>query len=355
MDSNRLIVFRLIPADTICTHLYNTHQSRAKNVLVPADAQSVVPAAAHFAQDSSRPLITARDIAFLIYYYPLRWLAGISGDRLSRLLLAVAQPLSRVVQRRDLHTAERKMAAMLQLPSNSCRQLARQYLNHRVRAALFTLHLWRRGSAALKVRWLGREHLERALDQQSGVVLLTLHCLAKREARFAMRQAGRDFRPVVHGAQRSFPGHGRLLWRFARSRLLPLQWSSGISYITSDDPNAVLEMVSTLREGGILLISPDVIQSASATPVRFMHVTRPFSTGVLDIARLTGCTVVPMWVSYEPDGCAIQFHPPVPFETRGNRDEVRSRNLALLIQVMEQQLKAHPAQWEFWDRPVAGH
>jgi lauroyl/myristoyl acyltransferase len=305
------------------------------------------------ARAAERPLVTSRDIAFLAYYYPLRWLATAFGWRFQRLAQACAEPVSRVLQFQDLRNAEHKMSAMLAIPPERARVLARQYSRNRVRAALFDLQPDAEPSMARPVRVEGREHLEQAMARARGVILVTLHCLAKREARLGLRRLGINYQPVV-GGELPFPGHGRLLRLFARSRLTPLQRKNLGSHIVRTDPDAVFKIGRILREGGAVLMAPDVI-TPTAQPVRFMNTDRPISTGVLDIARLTSCALVPMWVSWSAGDCVVEFRPALALRSGGNREEAQQSNVAVLARALEDQLCAHPEQWEFWDwRTPAG-
>jgi lauroyl/myristoyl acyltransferase len=301
------------------------------------------------ARAASRPLVTSRDLAFLIYYYPLRWLARVFGSRFHRVARACAEPVSRILQFQDLRNAERVMSAMLEVPSGRARELTRHYSRNRVRAALFDL----RPDAEPLVRLEGREHLEQAQARARGVILVTLHCLAKRQARLGLRRLGIEYQIAVAGRLR-FPGHGWLLDRFIQRRLTPWQRRRLGSHIVTTDPDATLKIASILREGGTLLMAPDVI-TPTAQPVRFMNGSRPISAGALEIARLTGCALVPMWVSWSAGGCVVEFRPALALRSGGNREEARQWNLAVLARALEEQMRAHPEQWEFWDwRTPAG-
>ena len=312
------------------------------------------------ATDQTRPLVTWLDIAFLIYYYPLRWVLAIFGSRILDLVQFCAEPLGRVLQRGDLRIAERGMTKLLEIAPQQARAIARRYCGNRVHTSLLELLPDQHASGARPVRIDGREHLDQALKQGRGAVLVALHCLAKREAREGLQRAGIEYLPLIHVpmshvSERDprYAGYGRLLCRFARSRLHPMLWTKLSRYIARMDPDAVLEITRVLREGGLVMVSPDVTISSTAQPVRFLNSLRRMSTGSLDIARLTGCPLIPMWVWRSGNQCVVEFHEPLGVCFDGG-EETRESNVRVLIEAMERQLRAHPDQWELWDQRVLG-
>lgn len=291
--------------------------------------------------------ITARDLAFLIYYYPFQWMVRIAGGAFFPVAQYCAERLSPWFQARERRVVERKMMIMLGISLPDAKRLARKFLRNRVRAALSDLR--RKNGIPESVKFVGRERLESALEAGQGVVLLTVHSLAKRECIDAIRQFNRTFVPVVAGARRPFRAHGRLLRNFARSRLLPLQATLSGDHINAKDPDSGLQIARVLREGGLVLMTPDTAGSAHVY-LEFMNVLQPVSAGILDLARLTGCAIVPLWASYQDEKCVVEFREPLAFAASGNREEDRRANLPTLLQTMKEQILAHPEQWEFWDR-----
>lgn len=330
---------------------------------VAAGAQASKESVRHTvaAADRERPLLTSLDIAFLIYYYPLRWVLALFGSRVLDLVQFCAEPADRVLRRGDLRIAERGMTKLLEVAPPKARALARRYCGNRIRESLLELLPDQHASSTQPVRIEGREHLEQALKQGRGAVLVALHCLAKREARTGLQRAGIEYLPLIfapmsHVSERDprYAGYGRLLWRFARSRLHPMLWTNMSGYIARMDPDAVLQMTRVLRDGGLVMVSPDVMRSSTSQPVRFLNSVRRMSTGALDIARLTGCPLIPMWVWRSGKQCVVEFHAPLPVCFDGEGEEARESNVAVLIEAMERQLRAHPEQWELWDQRVLG-
>jgi len=308
----------------------------------------------------ARPLVTWLDIAFLIYYYPLRWLVAALGPRCLNWLQLCAEPVGRILQRGDLRIAERGMTKLLGFAPEQARAFARQCCDNRVRTSLWELLPDEHAPGARPVRIEGREHLEQALKPGRGAVLVALHCLAKREARAGLQRAGIEYVPLIHVTKSHvrdrdprYAGYGRLLWQFARSRLHPMLWTKMSGYVARMDPDAVLKIMRILRDGGLVMVSPDVAGTSSVQPVQFLSSLRRMSTGCLDIARLTGCPLIPMWVWRSGNECVVEFHEPLRVCFDGGEETLES-NVRVLIEAMERQLRAHPEQWELWDQRVLG-
>jgi len=321
-----------------------------------ADVQPVqVPTSATASKvDFKRGLFTARDLAFLIYYYPLRWMARLVGAPFFRVAQRWGERISPWVQARERRVAEQKLMNRLAVSLPEAQRISGEFLRCRVRAVLFVLR--RDSGVPLEVAFqtVGREHLESALEQGRGVILLTVHCQAKRECAAAMQQIGRGFVTLVAGPERVYREHGRLLWKFARSRLVALQWQCPNERLVREDPDSVFEVARVLRGGGLVMMSPDVGDSATAVEVEVGDYIHRVSVGALDIARLTGCVIVPIWPYYAGRDCIIEFRKPLEIVPIEGREESRRVNTPLLVDAMAEQIREHPEQWDFWDRNTSG-
>jgi KDO2-lipid IV(A) lauroyltransferase len=185
--------------------------------------------------------------------------------------------------------------------------------------------------------WSGWEHLEQARGRGQGVLLVTLHL---GDWEFGGALLARLGIPLLVLTQAE-PGSGFTELRQAARR------REGIStVVVGSDPFAFIEVVRRLQEGALVALLIDRPQPAGAVEVTLFN--RPFraSIAAADLARATGCCLLPVYVIRTRHGCAAHVLPEIPYQRAdlGNR-EARRLLTAGLLQAFEPAIRQHPDQW----------
>ena len=116
-----------------------------------------------------------------------------------------------------------------------------------------------------------------------------------------------------------------------------------------DDPNVTLKMTARLRAGGIVLLAADALRATTSMTVPFLKTQARLSSGVLELARLTGSPVLACDPLYDDDGgVRIQFLPPLNLAPAATREAFIERNMPALVAAFESFVAACPEQWMRW-------
>jgi lauroyl/myristoyl acyltransferase len=294
-----------------------------------------------------QPLLTVDDLLWFLYLYPLRVLSAISP----RPLLYSIGRLSWFRARKRREAAARRMlkARCPGIPRAQISHIAGKFLaNSAVRMLDDLVVSWPSYPRRLRCSKIeGLEHLEQARSAGKGVILLTVHFCATRIAKQHLASIGYPILTV-----RDEIAEGDWWGRLGRRTLAPrrmkfLQAIMGES-VNVQDRGCVLKIVGRLRSGGMVNIHFDGLAGARTTPWAFLGAPRNFSTGIFDIVRLSGCTVVPMLCLGRSSGFRIVFGPILDTVQTPDRDKFIQANLPAFVETMEQQILKHPEEWEQW-------
>ena len=183
----------------------------------------------------------------------------------------------------------------------------------------------------------GWEHLKAALDAKRGVLLVTVH-LGNWEFG-APLLAARGIKLLV--LTQPEPGAGFTeLRREARAR-----W--GIeTFVVGDDPFAFVEIIRRLQNGECVALLIDRPPAASAVEVELFG--RPFQASVAaaELARATGCAVVPVVLPRVGNVYGAEVLPVVQYDRAalGNR-AARTALTGEILRAFEPSLRQYPEQW----------
>lgn len=133
----------------------------------------------------------------------------------------------------------------------------------------------------------------------------------------------------------------------ARRRLEFIRAIIGES-VCIQDRGCTLKIFSRLRSGGLVNIHFDGLSGAETTLSSFLGSPRRFSTGTLDIVRLSGCAVIPMVSLGNSSAFRIVFGPMFDIVHVPGRDEFIRANLPAFVQTIEKQIVNYPEEWEQW-------
>ncbi len=217
--------------------------------------------------------------------------------------------------------------------------------------ALKLVDLWRyeAGSlAATEVRPSeGWEHFGAALNSGRGVLLVTPHLGNWELGSLLLQQRG--IRPLVLTAPEPEDGLTEVR-RAARAR-------QGIdTLVVGSDPFAFLEVIKRLQSGGVIALLLD--RPPAPTQVTVELFGRPFyaSNAAAELARATGCLVLPVFIVRDGDHYRAGALAPVAYE-RANLGD-RARRIAFtgtILRAFEPVLRQYPDQWfhfvPIWPEP----
>ncbi len=301
-----------------------------------------------FLRSPVRPWFAVKDLMWLAYLYPLRWLARVCSDRFWFGLQRLADPLYRWIHREPIRAAARRMAAGVPASPEAAAALAKLYIRNALQRGFDDLAFGcgRPDAGSHPPLITGLEHLERAAQLGRGVVTFSVHSFATRSAHRALRSMGY---PVVVVRARTIPvSFGRFgQWALGGAYTRCLQ-NLAVESISNDDPNVTLEIARRLRAGWLVHIAPDSRVSATSHLVPFLGTERRISSGILDIARICRCPLLPLSAAYDGPRLRIGLLPPLELHPAPGAEAHTRANLPLLSAELERQIRANPAQWEMW-------
>jgi len=298
----------------------------------------------------TRPLVRVKDLAWLVYLYPARWLTN-------RLPIGAAYALWDALAwlgAASLCGPRRKLLARLQLafPSPADRPL-----KERIAADFFRNAIVRFGDDLLLLR-LAREgrlkevdliHLERltaAIAKGKGAMLVSGHFMASRVAKQYLAAAGYPSASVRDPAQHLLTGR-------LGERILQRRYNEFLSEIIGSeiwvgDPDCSLKIMARLRSGGLINIHFDAAFSREVLRREFLGVTYPFGTGGFHLAWFVGAPLVPLKCLGSSRALRIEFGEPIYPESWPDRHAFAAAALDRVAQIIEQQIRAAPAEWDRW-------
>jgi predicted RND superfamily exporter protein/predicted LPLAT superfamily acyltransferase len=183
----------------------------------------------------------------------------------------------------------------------------------------------------------GWEQFQTALDSKRGVLLVTPH-LGNWEFG-APLLARHGVRPLVLTAPE--PGS-----RFTELRAAARSRHGIDTLVVGSDPFAFVQVIQRLQAGGVVALLVDRPPETSAAEVEFCG--RPFraSIAAAELARTTGCVVLPVFVVHEAGGYRAHALPPVDYDRRalGSR-EARREFTGRILRVFEPSIRQFAEQW----------
>jgi lauroyl/myristoyl acyltransferase len=201
--------------------------------------------------------------------------------------------------------------------------------------------LWRY-EAGLSIKDLmgqtsGWEHFTRAQAEKRGVLVITPHLGNWEFGGPALTERGIKLQVVTLAE----PGRNFTELRQASRARWDVE-----TLVIGNDPFAVLEIIKRLESGAVVALLIDRPPATSAIEVEFCG--RPFfaSVAVAELARATGCVVLPVYLPREGDAYAARVLPPVQYERAALRDAAARRQLTQqIMRAFEPIIRQHPDQW----------
>ena len=300
------------------------------------------------------PLVTVNDLLWLLYLYPIGWLARVLPRSFLYAIGRLAEP---VVQ---FHARDRKakatpwIAAACGTTAERASKIANRSLSQNLFGTLDDLLLVRPGSDAM-LRCDGVEglpHLESAIARGKGVILLVAHFCANRIAlRYLSTQGYAAL--TVHNRQPTNVAEGRLGREFLQPRRIGLQRLAFPEHVFVQDPDCTLRIIRRLRAGGLAMLQMDGRAGTNPIEHSFLGRRRHLASGVFEIVRLSDCAVVPTLCLGRSDGLRIHFDPMLEIVRASSREAFVSANLSQFVTVVEKQVIANPEEWRLWNHSLA--
>jgi len=291
------------------------------------------------------PLVRWRDVLWLVHFYPLQWITRICPASMLPAIERASGRVFEIVRPRKRRLAAARIAAALGVGGVEADAIARRFLGHSIQMTHFERRLGRFGAmVAAPFRTIGREHLDVALAQRKGIILNAMHRFASPHVIRQLREAGYPILAVVQ-SQPSGSRLGRRWIAASRKRMLEYFYADRVE---THDPDLTLRIVERLRGGGIVAIAADARRSNTPVNVRLLKGETTISSGILDLARLTGSPVLTCDFLFEGPGLVAEFAPPLELEPAATAQGFRQANLPRLVAALERRVLGCPDQWTQW-------
>jgi lauroyl/myristoyl acyltransferase len=300
---------------------------------------------------SPRPWVTLKDLLWVLYLYPARWVSKISSPMLF-FFLRLIEPLFQAFSapRKDEVVIKLATAFGPATPPSRLESIARRFVANFV---------WRAGDDLLLLRdpppvscryFQGREHLDAALATGKGVLFVSLHWFAGRAAHLYLAAAGYPLLTV-----RNEKPPDLLMGRFGQRVLQPRYYTHLLHDVIRDevfiqDRECSLKILSRLRSGGIVDLHCDAPWSQHLVERPFLGQPFQFPAGVFYLARTSGCSVLPMLATGRARSLEIRIAPPLSLDRSLPVAELCRVHLPDLLRTLESFVLEYPDQWELWTR-----
>lgn len=296
-----------------------------------------------------RPWVTAKDLFWLLYLYPVRFLFRVMPAGLARNGVELALPVVPLLFRAARKELECKLTRVLGVSDQTSRRIAERFLANlvrRMRDDLIGDRLLASGQLS-RVELAGLDHLESARQAGKGVMLISGHFYATRLAKRYLAQIGYPILSVRHHSPPDAQ-MGRLGSTWLQKRYIEFLHGVIREEVLLDDPECTLKIFARLRSGGLVHIYLDAPFSHEQVRVPFLGKNPRFPAGFLRIVRLSGCALVRMTCLGHSSRLVIRFEEPVRLAGSGRPEEFTARNLPPLVRWLEAQIRTYPDEWDAW-------
>jgi lauroyl/myristoyl acyltransferase len=254
------------------------------------------------------------------------WLAGIAGFIYSQLFWRRREV---VVQNLLPVFAGNRNAAQ-----TAARKLFQEF-------AIKVMHLWRfesgRSVEKSLVGWSGWEIFETSQARGKGVLLVTPHLGNWEFGGAFMRK--RDMKLLV------------LTQAEPQQALTELRKNSrshwGIeTFVVGQDPFAFVEIIKRLQDGAVIALLAD--RPPASTGVEIELFGKPFraSNAAAELARASGCAIVPCYVLREDEGYRAHFLPEINYDRAAIGDrKARIKVTQEIMKTLEPAIRENATQW----------
>jgi KDO2-lipid IV(A) lauroyltransferase len=306
-----------------------------------------------FSRRERVPLFTAKDLLWLLYLYPFRLLSAGAPRSVLYSVARAAEPLVQLLAREGRTRATRwLLAACPGMTPAEAQRVAWRAVSNNIFSLVDNLLLHRPSvEPLLRCDGIeGLEHLERAMAAGRGVLVLSGHFCANRVGQRYL--AARGYRMLCVGNQRPSNGaEGRLGRAVVQPRYAELRRLAHQEVVYIQDAERGLKILQRLRAGGLVNLHLDGVPGTRIVEYPFLGVRRCLPAGAFDLARASGCAVVPMLCLGRSTGFRIRVGPQLDVAPAASREEFVTRNAPVFAQAVEGQIMENPEEWQLWTHP----
>ncbi|MCW5982487.1 MAG: lysophospholipid acyltransferase family protein [Bryobacteraceae bacterium] len=286
----------------------------------------------------------------MLYLYPVRALARWLPLGWIYTVGRLAEPAFQFVMRRARRKAAERLVKLIDLPSAEAAPVARRFVSNALRRSLDDLTLERLAAGGkIRAEIHGLDHLQRALDAGKGALLVGAHFYGYRLAKRYLADMGYPMLAVRH-AEPPDEMMGRLGARYLKKRYIAFLHDVIEDEVMLQDPELALKLFKRLRSGGLAYVHLDAMFSNVWIELPFLSKPRPIATGAWEIARLSGCAVVPLIGLGDARSLTIYFEPPLELTPAPTREAFAAANLPRALQTVASYVRRYPDQWDSWVR-----
>jgi KDO2-lipid IV(A) lauroyltransferase len=183
----------------------------------------------------------------------------------------------------------------------------------------------------------GWQHFDAARASGKGVLLVTIHLGNWELGSVLLRRMGLS--PLVLTAPEPTAELTQL--RLAARERLGIE-----TLVVGENPFQFVEVIKRLQDGGVVAILVDRPPIEAAVPSPFLGGTTGANIATAELARATGCIILPVYVVRHGSNYLTHVLKPVEYE-RGNLGsrETRRDLASRVLQVFEPAVLEHPEQW----------
>jgi lauroyl/myristoyl acyltransferase len=299
-----------------------------------------------------KKIITVHDFFMFFYLFPLRKLAAILPPKVTHFIsipLVYIYSLLPVSQkRRNAITKTMTLVFSNKKTQKEIKKLSRQCLCNFVHTFIEDLTINRLNKKCLLERGVinGLEHLENALADRKGVILVGGHFSGDRVSKLFLREIGF---PIMSVRTKSFVDPSMSL--IAKKYFFPVMTNTLNEALKDcvfiEDKGFGMEILKRLRNNGLVSILFDARgkETVRALNCAFWGSQRFFPTNFLRIARLTGAAVIPMLCIGNISSFTVTFGEKIELQECSDKEEFISKNLNTLVNLFESQVSQYPTHW----------